>query len=199
VTIDEQGPDRVERVATIVPQANHEVEPSLPEPDLRFFFTHETDSHCANHVTRRQTDACRRLAVDCDLKLRQDPDCPVCGTRPSITSLREYATYCAPGVAEMTAGELRGRLGSSSAPFVLDVREPAELAEGSIPGSVMIPLGQLPQRLAELDASREIIVYCRSGARSGRAVALMRESGFSRVSNLAGGILNWNKELGKNL
>jgi len=64
---------------------------------------------------------------------------------------------------------------------------------------VMIPLGQLPQRLAELDASREIIVYCRSGARSGRAVALMRESGFSRVSNLAGGILNWNKELGKNL
>jgi len=132
-----------------------------------------------------------------DLKLRQDPDCPVCGTRPSITSLREYATYCAPAVAEMTAGELRARLGSSSAPFVLDVREPAELAEGAIPGAVMIPLGDLPRRLVELDASREVVVYCRSGARSARAVVLLREHGFPRASNLVGGILNWNKELGK--
>jgi adenylyltransferase/sulfurtransferase len=132
-----------------------------------------------------------------DLKLRQDPDCPVCGTRPSITSLKEYAPYCAPPVTEMTASELKARLASGSAPVILDVREPAELAEGVIPNSVMIPLGELPRRLAELDPSRDIVVYCRSGARSARAVALMRDKGFTRTSNLSGGILNWNKELGK--
>jgi adenylyltransferase/sulfurtransferase len=132
-----------------------------------------------------------------ELKLQRDPDCPICGTRPSITSLKEYAGYCAPLVTEMTSSELRARIASGSPPLILDVREPAELAEGAIPGSLMIPLGELPRRLAELDPSREIVVHCRSGARSARAVALMRERGFNRASNLTGGILNWNKELGK--
>ena len=132
-----------------------------------------------------------------DLKLRQDPDCPVCGMRPTITSLQEYAPYCAPPVTEMTTTELKTRMASGSAPLILDVREPAELAEGAIPGSLMIPLGDLRRRLAELDASREIVVYCRSGARSARAVALLREHGFLGAANLSGGILNWNKELGK--
>ena len=65
--------------------------------------------------------------------------------------------------------------------------------------TTMIPLGHLPRRLAELDASRELVVYCRSGVRSARAVAILREHGFTRVSNLSGGIINWNKELGKSL
>lgn len=132
-----------------------------------------------------------------DLKLPRDPDCPVCGTRPSITTLKEYAAYCAPAMNEMTSNELRARIASGSPPVILDVREPAEVAEGTIPGSVMIPLGDLPRRLAELDPSREIVVHCRSGARSARAVALLRDNGFARASNLTGGILNWNKELGK--
>jgi molybdopterin/thiamine biosynthesis adenylyltransferase/rhodanese-related sulfurtransferase len=133
-----------------------------------------------------------------ELKLRQDPECPVCGTHPSVTSLREYATYCASGV-EMAPSELKARIEAGSPPAILDVREPTELAEGAIPGSTMIPLGHLPRRLAELDASRELVVYCRSGVRSARAVAILREHGFTRVSNLSGGIINWNKELGKSL
>lgn len=131
-----------------------------------------------------------------DLKLRRDPDCALCGAHPTITSLREYAAYCAPASADdMTVKDLKARMDTGSAPLVLDVREPSEAAICRLPGSLLIPLGELPRRLGELDPSVEIVVHCRSGGRSARAVALLREQGFTRATNLAGGILNWASEI----
>jgi adenylyltransferase/sulfurtransferase len=130
-----------------------------------------------------------------DIRLPKDPECPVCGSNPTITALREYAGYCAPAGTEMTAKELRSRVAAGTAPFILDVRERSEYAESRIDGSVLIPLGELLARIGELDASREIVVHCRSGGRSARAVAMLREKGFSGAVNLAGGITSWLNEL----
>ena len=131
-----------------------------------------------------------------DLKLRKDPDCPICGSRPTITSLHEYAAYCAPAAAtDMSVTDLKARIDAGSAPFILDVRERSEAAICSLPGAVLIPLGELPRRLAELDPSAEIVVHCKSGMRSAGAVETLREKGFTRVSNLSGGILNWIKDI----
>ena len=130
-----------------------------------------------------------------DIRLPKDPDCPACGTSPTITALREYAGYCAPAGSEMTVKELKARVAAGNAPFILDVREPSEQAESRIAGSVLIPLGELPRRMAELDPAREIVVHCRSGGRSARAVALLREKGFEKAVNLSGGITSWLNEL----
>jgi adenylyltransferase/sulfurtransferase len=153
-----------------------------------------------------------------DLKLRKDPDCPICGPRPTITDLRESGAYCAtegvrpgsdpirthagtegvrPGSDPfcLTVRELKTRIDAGTAPVILDVREPFEAAICSLPGAVLIPLGELPRRLDELNPADEIVVHCKSGGRSARAVALLREKGFSRASNLTGGILNWINEI----
>jgi adenylyltransferase/sulfurtransferase len=135
-----------------------------------------------------------------EIKLRKDPDCPVCGTHPTIRELREYEEYCTPARQEehitvdtqdMTVRELKIRQDEGRAPVVIDVREPHEVAICRIPGTLEIPLAQLPGRLADLDPSQEIVVHCRSGARSAKAVAMMRARGFSRARNLAGGVLAW--------
>ena len=131
-----------------------------------------------------------------EIKLRKDPDCPVCGDRPTITGLREYAAYCAPG-GEMTAKELKARMDAGTAPTILDVRERSEAAESRIAGSILIPLGELPRRLDELDRDRELVVHCKSGARSARAVAMLREKGYAKAVNLSGGILSWLSEIGR--
>ena len=130
-----------------------------------------------------------------ELKLPKDPDCAICGARPTITTLREYAGYCAPAGAEMTVAELKSRMDAGTTLVILDVREPSEFAEARIPGSVLIPLGELPRRLDELDPSRELVVHCKSGARSARAVALLRDKGFANASSLSGGILRWLSEM----
>lgn len=130
-----------------------------------------------------------------ELKLPKDPDCAVCGTNPTITALREYGGYCAPAVVAMTATELKARIDAGTAPVILDVREPSEHAESRIEGSILIPLGELPHRLEELDPSREIVVHCKSGGRSAHAVALLRQKGFDRSVNLTGGITSWLSEL----
>jgi molybdopterin/thiamine biosynthesis adenylyltransferase/rhodanese-related sulfurtransferase len=132
-----------------------------------------------------------------ELKLPRDPACPVCGTHPTITELREYsAAACAvsPALA-MTALELKARLDDGRAPIILDVREPWEAAICRLPASVLMPIGDLPARLDELDRTAEIVVQCKSGARSERAAALLRQHGFTRVFNLSGGILNWINEI----
>ncbi len=133
-----------------------------------------------------------------EIRLRKDPDCPVCGTRPSIRNLTEYGTYCtparddaAPDASEMTVAELKARQDQGTAPLLLDVREPYEVAICRIPGAVSVPLGQLAARLAEFDPAAEIVVQCRIGARSAQVVAAMRDRGFRRARNLAGGILAW--------
>ena len=137
-----------------------------------------------------------------ELKLRKDPDCPICGTQPTITELRETGALCAtekgsdPG---LTPFELKARIVGGKAPVILDVREPFEAAICSLPGAVLIPLGELPQRLGELDRTADIVVHCKSGGRSARAVALLRDRGFAGAVNLTGGILRWINEIDHSL
>ena len=130
-----------------------------------------------------------------ELKLPKDPDCPVCGTHPTITGLREYAASCAPAGSEMTVKELKARIDAGTAPVILDVREPSEAAICRLPGSVLIPLGELPRRLGEIDRDAQVVVHCKSGGRSTRAVAMLHERGFANAVNLSGGILRWINEI----
>ena len=132
-----------------------------------------------------------------DLKLRKDPDCPICGARPTITELRESGAFCAAGSDPGHDPSRAEGHGSTRVTrrCILDVREPFEAAICCIQGSRLIPLGELPRRLDELNPSDEIVVHCKSGGRSARAVSLLREKGFSRATNLAGGILNWINEI----
>ena len=143
-----------------------------------------------------------------DLKLRRDPDCPVCGDRPTVTELIDYEQFCgvtpaagdsdggagegtAPAGDDATVEQLKAQLDRSEDVFILDVREPQEHRICAIPGSTLIPLGDLPARLHELEGRGEMIVHCKSGARSARAVKLLREAGFAGAKNLRGGILRW--------
>jgi len=134
-----------------------------------------------------------------ELKLRKNPDCPVCGTHPTITKLIDYNEFCgirgeeAPveaGVPEIQVEELKRRLDAGEDVFVLDVREPHEYQICNI-GGHLIPLDDLPKRVHELDSSREIVAHCRSGTRSAKAVNFLRQAGFRKVRNLSGGILAW--------
>ena len=139
-----------------------------------------------------------------DLKLPKDPDCPVCGVQPTITTLAESAAACEQKgdrsvFSETAVTDLKRRMDSGTAPFILDVRERVEAAICKLPGSVLIALGELPRRLGELDPAGEIVVHCKSGSRSARAVALLREKGFGRTSNLTGGILSWINEIDPSL
>ena len=136
-----------------------------------------------------------------DLKLRRDPDCPVCGDRPTVTELIDYEQFCgvtpatgdSAGVAgdDATVEQLKAQLDRSEDVFILDVREPQEHRICAIPGSTLIPLGDLPARLHELEGRGEMIVHCKSGVRSAKAVKLLRDAGFAGAKNLRGGILRW--------
>ncbi len=138
-----------------------------------------------------------------ELKLRKDPDCPVCGTHPTVTALIDYEEFCGihPAVpetatvtdhaTEITAVELKQRLDRGDALKIVDVREPNEYQINRIGGSVLIPLGDVPQRYRELDPSDEIVVQCKVGGRSAKAADFLRSVGFKRVLNLKGGILDW--------
>ena len=134
-----------------------------------------------------------------ELKLRKNPDCPACGTHPTVGKLIDYNEFCGirgeekpveTGIPEMQVEELKRRLDAGDDLFVLDVREPHEYQICNI-GGHLIPLGDLPNRVSELDSSREIVAHCRSGVRSGKAVAFLQQAGFRKVHNLAGGILAW--------
>jgi len=136
-----------------------------------------------------------------ELKLRKNPDCPACGKHPTITKLIDYNEFCgirgeetpvtaAPGIPTMQVEELKRRLEAGDNLFVLDVREPHEYQICNIQG-YLIPLGDLPKRVNELDSSREIVAHCRSGVRSAKAVEFLQQAGFKKVHNLAGGILAW--------
>ena len=136
-----------------------------------------------------------------ELKLRKDPDCPVCGTHPTVTELIDYEQFC--GVApraegdgamsseDMTASELKERLDRGEPIVIVDVREPQEYRINRIEGSKLIPLGELPQRYEELDPNAAIVCQCKSGVRSAKAAGFLRSIGFKNVRNLAGGILGW--------
>jgi sulfur-carrier protein adenylyltransferase/sulfurtransferase len=133
-----------------------------------------------------------------EVRLRRDPECPACGENPTIRELQDYEQFCGLGpVASHGTGdfdiapeELKAALGSGQPPALLDVREPMEYQINRLPGSVLIPLGDLPERLGELDGTRDMVVYCHHGIRSARAVEFLRGAGF-RARNLAGGITAW--------
>jgi sulfur-carrier protein adenylyltransferase/sulfurtransferase len=134
-----------------------------------------------------------------ELKLRKNPDCPVCGTHPTVTKLIDYNEFCgirgeeksvSNGVPEIQVEELKRRLDAKDDIFVLDVREPNEYQICNL-GGHLIPLNDLPKRVNELDSSREIVVHCKMGGRSAKAVAFLQQAGFKKVHNLAGGITAW--------
>ena len=138
-----------------------------------------------------------------ELKLQKNPECPMCGAHRSITKLIDYQEFCgirgeeAPAdvnVPEVQPEELDRRLRAGEDIFVLDVREPHEYQICNLNG-YLIPLGDLPKRVHELDSSREIVAHCRSGVRSGKAVDFLRQAGFEKVKNLAGGILAWSDKV----
>jgi sulfur-carrier protein adenylyltransferase/sulfurtransferase len=137
-----------------------------------------------------------------ELKLRKDPDCPVCGTHPTVTRLIDYEQFCgvvpaAPEpvtvnhATEITAVELKQRLDRGDALKIVDVREPNEYQINRIEGSQLIPLGDIPNRYRELDKNDEIVVQCKMGGRSAKAADFLRSVGFTKVLNLKGGILDW--------
>ncbi|MGD0752671.1 MAG: molybdopterin-synthase adenylyltransferase MoeB [Anaerolineales bacterium] len=140
------------------------------------------------------------------IKLKKNPNCKVCGAHPNVTGLIDYDAFCGvPGIDhdEGSAGknwdisvrDLSLRLQNGEKLRLIDVREPHELAISSLPGEENIPLGQLAARLPELDSSQEIILFCKSGARSTRALELLASAGFRRVKNLKGGINAWAREV----
>jgi len=136
-----------------------------------------------------------------ELKLRRDADCPVCGDHPTVRALIDYDQFCgvtrtAPpaSVPETTVEELDARLRRGDRVFVLDVREPNEYQICRIEGSTLIPLGELPKRLSEIPrgaGAPDIVVHCKMGGRSAKAVRQLLDSGYDRVQNLTGGILSW--------
>jgi sulfur-carrier protein adenylyltransferase/sulfurtransferase len=137
-----------------------------------------------------------------ELKLRKDPDCPVCGTHPTVTKLIDYEQFCGvtPAVpepvavnraTEITSVELKQRMDRGDRLKIVDVREPNEYQINRIPGSELIPLGDVPKRYEELNKNDEIVVHCKMGGRSAKAADFLRSVGFTRVLNLKGGILDW--------
>jgi sulfur-carrier protein adenylyltransferase/sulfurtransferase len=133
-----------------------------------------------------------------ELKLRKDPACPICGPNPSIRDLIDYEAFCGIGAEpayegpEISAEDLRREMLEKGSSLVLiDVREPHEWDIAHIEGARLIPLGQLPERLGELDGHAEIVTQCHHGARSMKALALLKGAGFNRVRSLAGGIDAW--------
>ena len=135
-----------------------------------------------------------------EVKLRKNPDCPVCGAHPTVTKLIDYEQFCGirgeehvpeTTVPEITAREVK-KMMDERKPFVLiDVREPHEFQICRIAGSTLIPLGDVPKRMNELNSADEIVVHCRSGMRSAQAVELLMKAGFRKIHNLKGGVLAW--------
>jgi sulfur-carrier protein adenylyltransferase/sulfurtransferase len=141
-----------------------------------------------------------------ELKLRRNPECPVCGDHPTVRELIDYEQFCGipqqqevtmaeSGVPEITVTELKAKLDAGDNLFVLDVREPHEYDIARLEGTTLIPLGQLPSRVNELNSADDIVVHCRSGVRSAKAVGFLQKAGFQKVKNLKGGILAWSDQI----
>jgi sulfur-carrier protein adenylyltransferase/sulfurtransferase len=135
-----------------------------------------------------------------EMKLRKNPECPVCGTNPTVKQLIDYQQFCGikmeepmsiqNGVEQITPEQLKQELDSQKDVFVLDVREPFEFQIANI-GGHLIPLNDLPKRVGELNPQQDIVVHCKGGGRSQQAAEFLKASGFTKVRNLAGGINSW--------
>jgi len=144
------------------------------------------------------------------LKLRKNPECPVCGENPTVTKLIDYDHFCgivpvsaetanAPvqeGIPQLTVQELKRKLDAGAPIFLLDVREPYEYQISQM-GGVLIPMGEVEDRMIELDSHKneEVVVHCRSGQRSQKIAVMLKRAGFKNVANLAGGINAWATEI----
>jgi adenylyltransferase/sulfurtransferase len=140
-----------------------------------------------------------------ELKLRKNPDCPLCGTHPTVTKLIDYDQFCgikpeaanAPmknGIPQITPEELKRRQDAGENIFLLDVREPYEYKIANLNGH-LLPLGELPQRFSEVDRNRNIVVHCKMGGRSQQAAEFLKQAGYQNVENLAGGITAWSDKI----
>ena len=137
-----------------------------------------------------------------ELKLRKNPECPICGPHRTIHALIDYHQFCgvlpeapAPVAGEIEPREVKARLDRSEDFQFIDVREPHEYQICSIPGTKLIPLGDLPKRVHELDMTREIVAHCKSGVRSGKAIDFLKSAGFKNLRNMKGGILAWSDQV----
>jgi rhodanese-related sulfurtransferase len=137
-----------------------------------------------------------------EFKVRRNPKCPVCGDHPTITRLIDYEAFCgvrgqeaparpAADGDEITVDELKNRLDRHDPLFILDVRNPEEYQICRLPGSKLLPLPELGRRFTELDREQEMVVHCKSGVRSAKAIQFLRQQGFRKLKNLRGGILAW--------
>jgi adenylyltransferase/sulfurtransferase len=138
-----------------------------------------------------------------ELKLRKDPDCPVCGTHPTVKKLIDYEQFCGiqaaapeppahvPSQTEITAVELKRRLDRGDKLRIIDVREPHEYQINRIAGATLIPMHDVLKRSNELDPEEELVIQCKTGVRSGKVADYLRSVGFKHVYNLKGGIVDW--------
>ena len=136
-----------------------------------------------------------------EFNLRRDPQCPVCGDSPTITEPIDYDDFCQVrsnvngAIAAISVSDLKRKIDNGDAVVIVDVREPFEYEIARIENSKLIPLGELPERLDELDRAKEIVALCHTGTRSALAVDLLQEAGFTNTFNLAGGIEAWANEI----
>ena len=141
-----------------------------------------------------------------ELKMRKNPECPVCGAHPTVTKLIDYQQFCgiAPetkedqtvknGIPQLSVKDLKQRLDSGEDVYILDVREPFEYQIANI-GGKLIPQNDVPQRLAEIPRDREIVVHCKMGGRSQKIAEYLHQSGYPRVTNVSGGIIAWSEQV----
>jgi adenylyltransferase/sulfurtransferase len=138
-----------------------------------------------------------------EVRLRKNPECPICGEHPTITRLIDYHQFC--GVpqnretkvdeGEIDVTEVKRKLDRGDDFLLIDVREPHERRIASIPAAKPIPLGEFPKRVSELDRAADIVIHCKSGMRSAKACTILRNAGFHRVRNMKGGILAWSSQV----
>ncbi len=138
------------------------------------------------------------------LKLRKDPNCPLCGENPTIHSLIDYEEFCGlktpveeqPAIEEITATELKALFDREEDVQLIDVREPFEYEIARIPTAKLIPLGEVVNRICEIERGKTTIVQCKGGVRSSRAIGYLKDAGFEgRLINLKGGIAAWSQEV----
>jgi adenylyltransferase/sulfurtransferase len=145
-----------------------------------------------------------------ELRVRRDPACPLCGENPTVTELIDYDQFCGipqaqaaeaaePPVPEISVAALKAKKDRGDKFVLLDVREKYEYDIAKIPGSQLIPLGELPSRMSELDSADEIVIHCKSGMRSAKALRQLQKAGFAKLFNVEGGISAWADRVDSNV
>jgi adenylyltransferase/sulfurtransferase len=137
-----------------------------------------------------------------ELKLRKNPECPVCGEHRTITKLIDYQQFCGipaqePKVTEgeIEVTEVKAKMDRGDDFVLIDVREPHEYQIAKIAGAKLVPLGEVPKHLDEFDKNADIVIHCKSGMRSAKACGIFRQAGFQQVRNMKGGILAWSTQV----